>query len=95
MPSVTDVQPAIADGAPLLHDAMTTTDLGEPTDKHSKIATHFSYELGGLEQGFERADVVVERKFTTTMVHLSGLGSPFLGEPKGHHPHKGLLCSTA
>ncbi len=69
LPSVTDVQSAMADGAPLLHDDMTTNDLGEATDKHSNVATHFSYELGDLDDGFAKADVVVEREFTTTMVH--------------------------
>ena len=69
LPSVTDVQSAMKDGAPLLHDDMTTNELGEATENHSNIATHFSYELGDLEQGFVQADVVVEREFTTTMVH--------------------------
>ena len=40
-------------------------------------------------------DVVVERKFTTTMGRLRGLGSPHLGEPRGHHPVKGSLSRTA
>ncbi len=69
LPSVTDVQSAMADGAPLLHEDMTTTALGEATDRHSNVATHFSYELGDLDEGFAKADVVVEREFTTTMVH--------------------------
>ena len=69
LPSVTDVRSAMADGAPLLHEDMTTTDLGEATDKPSNVATHFSYELGDPDEGFANADVVVEREFTTTMVH--------------------------
>ena len=48
---------------------MTTNELGEPSDQHSNIATHFSYELGDLEQGFAAADVIVEREFNTTTVH--------------------------
>ena len=69
LPSVTDVQSAMKDGAPLLHDEMTTDELGEATEKHSNIATHFSYELGDTAKGFAAADVVVEREFSTTMVH--------------------------
>ena len=69
LPSVTDVQSAMKDGAPLLHDEMTTDELGEATEKHSNIATHFSYELGDMDKGFAAADVVVEREFSTTMVH--------------------------
>ena len=69
LPSVTTVQAAMAGGAPLLHEEMTTNELGEDSDKHSNIATHFSYELGDLEAGFAAADVIVEREFKTTTVH--------------------------
>ncbi len=69
LPSVTDVQSAMKDGAPLLHEDMTTSELGQATENHSNIATHFSYELGDTEKGFAQAGVIVEREFTTTMVH--------------------------
>ena len=69
LPPVMDVRAAMKDGAPLLHEDQTTTELGERTDKHSNIATHFLYEQGDLEKGFAEADVIVEREFTNATVH--------------------------
>ena len=69
LPSVITVLEAMKDGAPLLHDDLTTSELGEKTDKHSNIESHFKYELGDVSKGFAEADVVVEREFSTSMVH--------------------------
>ncbi len=69
LPPVIDVREAMKDDAPLLHEDLTTTDLGERTDKHSNVATHFQYELGDLEKGFAEADIIVEREFTNATVH--------------------------
>lgn len=69
LPSVGTVQAAMKEGAPLLHEDITTNELGEETNKHSNIASHFKYELGDIDKGFSQADVIVEREFTTTTVH--------------------------
>ena len=69
LPPVMDVRAAMEDGSPLLHDDQTTTDLGERTDKHSNVATHFLYEQGDLEKGFAEADVIVEHEYTNATVH--------------------------
>jgi CO/xanthine dehydrogenase Mo-binding subunit len=69
LPSVGTVQEAMREGAPLLHEDITTNELGEATDKHSNVVTHFKYELGDIEKGFSQADVIVEREFTTSTVH--------------------------
>ncbi|HEU0020170.1 MAG TPA: xanthine dehydrogenase family protein molybdopterin-binding subunit, partial [Dehalococcoidia bacterium] len=69
LPSVGTVQEAMKEGAPLLHEDITTNELGEATDKHSNVVTHFKYELGDIDQGFAQADVIVEREFTTSTVH--------------------------
>ena len=69
LPPVMDVREAMKDNAPLLHDDLTTTELGERTDKHSNVASHFRYEQGDVEKGFAEADVVVEREFTNATVH--------------------------
>ncbi len=69
LPAATQVLDAMKDDAGLLHDDMTTIDLGQQTNKHSNIATHFRYELGDLEKGFADAEVVVEREFNTATVH--------------------------
>jgi CO/xanthine dehydrogenase Mo-binding subunit len=69
LPSVGTVQEAMKEGAPLLHEDITTNELGEATDRHSNVVTHFKYELGDIEKGFSQADVIVEREFTTSTVH--------------------------
>ena len=69
LPPVMNVRDAMKDGAPLLHDDLTTTELGEQTDKHSNIADHFRHEQGDVEKGFADADVVVEQEFTNATVH--------------------------
>ena len=69
LPPVLDVQQAMKEDVPLLHDDLTMRSLGEKTDKKSNIANHFQHRFGDVEQGFEEADVVVEREFTTGTVH--------------------------
>ena len=66
---VMDVQDSMKDGSSLLHDDVTTNELGEKTDKHSNVANHMRFEVGDLDKGFAEADVVVEREFTTATVH--------------------------
>ena len=48
---------------------MTTTDLGQKTDKRSNVVTHFRFTLGDVAKGFQDADVVIEREFDTGTVH--------------------------
>ncbi len=69
LPSATQVLDAMKDSAGLLHDDMTTNDLGEQTKKRSNVATHFRYEMGDVKKGFAQAEVVVEREFNTATVH--------------------------
>ena len=67
--AATEVRDAMREDAPLIQEEQTTEELGEKTDKHSNIATHFRYEQGDLDQGFAAADVIVEREFSTATVH--------------------------
>lgn len=69
LPHVTWVMDAMKEDAPILHEDMKTTSLGEETDKVSNIANHFQHKIGDPDQGFADADVVVEREFTTQTVH--------------------------
>jgi len=69
LPPVMDVRKAMADDSPLLHEDLTTTDLGERTDKKSNVATHVQFTQGDIEKGFAKADVIVEQEFTNEMVH--------------------------
>jgi xanthine dehydrogenase molybdenum-binding subunit len=60
---------AMSDGAPLLHDDLMTIEYGEKTDKASNVAQHFQWKIGDIDDGFAKADVVVERTFDTATVH--------------------------
>jgi len=67
--AVLDVREAMQDGAPQLHDDMTTQEFGEDTGKKSNLATHFQHKLGDPDKAFAAADVVIEREFHTATVH--------------------------
>ena len=69
LPAVVDVREAMKEGAPLLHEDLRTSAMGEIGDKPSNVAAHLSYEKGDAEKGFAEADVIVEREYTTASVH--------------------------
>jgi xanthine dehydrogenase molybdenum-binding subunit len=69
LPPVLHVLEAMKEEAPLLHEGMTTTELGQKTDKQSNIATHFQFKQGDVAQGLREAEVVIEREFNTGTVH--------------------------
>ena len=73
---VMSVHEAMADGAPLVHEHLRTTEMAArfvPSDQRaddtSNIASHLRFELGDIEQGFEEADIVLEREFETATAH--------------------------
>ena len=70
LPPVLNVRDAMREDAPLLDETRhTKTVAGEKSEKPSNIASHVRFEGGDLEQAFAEADHVVEREFTTQMVH--------------------------
>lgn len=69
LPPVIDVQKAMQESAPLLHEDMVTESLGKPGTKPSNVAKHFRFELGDLARGFAAAAKTVEREFHTATVH--------------------------
>jgi xanthine dehydrogenase molybdenum-binding subunit len=66
---VMDVREAMKEGSALLHDSLRTSGLGEASDEASNISQHFRHEHGDLDVGFAASDYVIEREFTTAMVH--------------------------
>ena len=66
---VMDVREAMKADATLLHDSLKTSGIGEESDEASNISQHFRHEHGDLDVGFAAADFVIEREFTTAMVH--------------------------
>lgn len=69
LPPVLDCVEAMKEGAPILLDSLRTDELGKKGDKPTNVAAHFQHKRGDLEKGFQEAAVVVERDFTTAMVH--------------------------
>ncbi len=69
LPAVVDVREGMQEGAPLLHEELRTSAMGEISDKPSNVASHLTYEKGDTEKGFAEADVIVEREYTTASVH--------------------------
>ena len=72
-----NVHEAMADGAPLLHDYMHTTEMAArfvPSDERSEDASEHrqatcEFDVGDIDAGFAEADIVLEREFETSMAH--------------------------
>ena len=69
LPHVLDIEAAMQDDAPILHDDLFTKGLEEKPEKPSNIATRAHMKLGDVESGFASADVVVEREFRLPRAH--------------------------
>ena len=69
LPHVTEVLEAMADDAPVLHDHIFTKGVDPKPETPSNIASRVEFALGDVQAGFEEADVIVERVFTTQAVH--------------------------
>lgn len=69
LPPVVRVREAMAEGAPLLHETMRTEAFGKTEGPPSNIATHLQHSKGDIEQGFNEAEIIVEREVTTATVH--------------------------
>jgi CO/xanthine dehydrogenase Mo-binding subunit len=66
---VTDMLKAMQPDAPVLHEDMFTDGLDETPDKPSNVSKKQVISKGDVEAGFAAADEIVERTFTTAMVH--------------------------
>ncbi len=96
LPAVTDVESAMAEGAPQLHDNIP-----------GNVASHTELELGDLEKGFAEADLVMEKVYRTNTVH-QGYIEPhsatawwtpqgkitIWGSSQGHFPVRDLTASV-
>lgn len=72
---ILSIAEAMKDDAPVIHDSLSTRfthdrfDKGDDTGVKGNIASHVQHILGDVENGFQHADVIVEREFTTQTVH--------------------------
>jgi CO/xanthine dehydrogenase Mo-binding subunit len=69
LPFVIDVDEAMADDAPVLHDDMFTAGITPKPTKPSNISKVVTFKKGDVEAGFATADVIIEAKYTTKPVH--------------------------
>ena len=66
LPAALDVRKAMEPDAPILLPNMSNP---ESPAKPTNVASHMQFARGNLQAGFAAADFVVEREFTTAMVH--------------------------
>lgn len=69
LPHVTDVDEAVAPGAPLVHQDVFTTGIDPRPTKPSNVAKRSEYGHGDVEKGFMQADFIVERRYRTEQTH--------------------------
>jgi len=69
LPHVIDVEAAMAEHAPLLHDDLFTQGVEPKPEKSSNIAKRVVFSKGDAAAGFRQADIIVERRYTTKPVH--------------------------
>src|SRR5579875_2899332 len=69
LPHVIDVEEAMKDDAPLLHDDLFTANMDPKPSKPSNIAKRVYFAKGDADKAFAGADVVVEGRYTTAPVH--------------------------
>ena len=69
LPPVLSALDSMSASAPLLHEDLTTNDLGQAADRPSNVSEHIQFKLGDIEAGFQNADVVIEREFSTATLH--------------------------
>lgn len=69
LPHVVDVELAMADDAPILHEDLRTQGVDGVEDKQTNIAERLEIGHGDVEAGFAEADIVIERQFRTGAAH--------------------------
>lgn len=69
LPCVLTADAAMKEAAPLLHADLKTKSLGKETDKVSNVASHHQLTKGNIEEGFKKAQIIIEREFRTATVH--------------------------
>lgn len=67
LPHVTDVDKAMADGAPVIRAG--TADKSVPEGMHENVVRCHDSGHGDVEAGFAAADLVIEKSFTTEATH--------------------------
>lgn len=64
-----DVQAAMAEGAPVIHEGLVPGAFVMPSQPSLPNAGRLDLGMGDIEQGFAEADIIVEREFNTETNH--------------------------
>ena len=91
---VLSLEEAMAPDAPLLHDDLFTSGLDSPPDRPSNISGRHVIDRGDLEAGWEEAEVVVEREYSTQAVHQGYIEPHAVVAQTGEDGRSTLWCSS-
>ncbi|MFT0862423.1 molybdopterin-dependent oxidoreductase [Ancylobacter sp. G4_0304] len=70
LPAVFDPQAAIAPGAPVLHDKPASARIADPS---RNLVAELHGHIGDVDQGFDAADLILERSYTSQRVQHAHL----------------------
>ena len=106
LPHVTDVDEAMKPNAPLVQPGTITANVNPPPKKASNICTRNQFGHGDIEDGFAKADVIIEKTYKTEQTHqgyiephacLASVGPDGSGElwvtTQGHYTFR-TVCSA-
>jgi xanthine dehydrogenase molybdenum-binding subunit len=68
LPHVLDVRAAMRPDAPILHEGLRTRG-PNPSDAPTNVVAQTVAAFGDIQKGFAECDMIVEREFSTKMVH--------------------------
>ena len=94
LPHVTDVDAAMADDAPLVHDDTFTRGVDPKPEKPSNIAARLEFGHGDVDAGFEKADFVIEKEFKTEAAHQGYIEPPACLATYSDDGSSELWCTT-
>jgi CO/xanthine dehydrogenase Mo-binding subunit len=63
------VEEAMDDDSEVIHENAFMKEFGEMTTINNNIDEHFQHKIGNVSKGFDEADLVIEGKYSTVMVH--------------------------
>ena len=92
LPHVTDVDKAMADGAPVIREG--AADKSVPEGLHPNVVRYHESGHGNVEDGFAEADLVVEDHFVTEATHQGYIEPHACLGTLGHDGKGELWCCT-
>ncbi len=94
LPHVTDVDAAMADDAPLVHNDVFTRGVDPKPETPSNVAQRLEFGHGDVDAGFEQAEIVIEREFKTEAAHQGYIEPPACLASYSKDGSSELWCTT-